>query len=236
LWACAYLHITYWDVRNKVGPVGSRIDIDPLEHPELVKAMRLLEWAMNHALHAEGTEEWPEDLPRPSAPNEDAHQDQVPDQIFLRALGFILCHEIAHAMLKHSYTKESSPSIEQEKDADREAIASYFDGCEGEESGEFQARGIGVITALYFCMLSGFFRGAWGGSTHPPKWLRLDIVLGALNLEENHPCLVFAAELKSLYLSISGHPSGGDFPTPAESIQGLIEECSSGELGTLDEE
>jgi hypothetical protein len=229
LWACAHLNITYWDIRQNAGELGTTVQIDPHDHPRLADALKLLEWAMNHAMASSGTDEWPEDLPKPQ-PSESTC-DEVTDQIMLRAMGFIFCHEIAHVMLRHSTGADAVISIEQEKDADRSAIDSYFDGCADPESGEYFCRAFGVVTAMFFAMLTGFFDGQWESTTHPPAWLRMDIVLGDLNLRDYHPAKVWASELKSLYLSLSGNQTGGRFPTPTESMQQLIEICSRGEVG-----
>lgn len=228
LWACSFLNLTYWRVRTREGPLGKRVDIDPNKKPRLKRAMILLGWALNHAFSARGEEEWPVGFPHPTSRYLRGSVEFDATQMTLRALGFILLHEFAHLVLKHEATVPSAISIDQEKDADREAVAWYFEGSRGKESSEFKARSSGVVAALYFASVTGFFDGEWGSSTHPPGWMRIEHVLGSLSLRDYHPTMVLASELKSLYLSFSGATTGGVFETPSEAMEDLYEFCSRG--------
>jgi hypothetical protein len=241
LWVCSYLNFIYWEVSQGCGAIGRAVDIHLAEHPRLLEGIEALYWA----LKVQPGDRWPVGLPQPRDDDREGSDGHIATQIALRAAALLVLHEIAHGLLGHEgrkkrqllenrddekrlRTEENYISIQQERDADREAFDLYFEGVD-RDSGEFSVKGLGAMTLIYMSMGRELFHPMQPG-THPPGWQRLEDLISQLDLPEDDFLLLFASHLKSLYLAISGHLSGGTAASPRESLGDLFEQLSRDNL------
>ena len=129
LWAHCYAYYTSFAVlRLKLQGASSQA-LYGLSDRDVQLAGDLLEWATNADIQIRiaqrlnqpvAVENAPDDTPMPFDEANPSVVRQMADAVFLRALAFILHHELAHIQLGH-IGAEGSLSIEQEYAADRAA-------------------------------------------------------------------------------------------------------------------
>ena len=204
LWVTSYLNAIYFHLANEKGAFSGQVVIDPLQEPELVTAMILFGRMLNAWHDPDSPQNWDDSLPRPNKTATKMSWENCADELTLTAIGYILDHEIAHVFLQHGPSKPGGWSIEQEKDADRQAVDWYFADFPDSHSNERIKRGLGVASALIAQVAAGMFLKDFGGESHPPSWQRLDQVLRQIENDPFHPIFAFVTQLLPLYRSMSG--------------------------------
>jgi hypothetical protein len=168
------------------------------------QALDLFGWVFNAWKDPNAPQEWPIGLPRPSEPSRAPSSDGLADEITLMAIGYLILHEIAHIILLHGPTEKSGWSIDQEKEADQQAVEWFLAAYRDSTDNQRIRRGLAIATALIKQVAEGMFTGDFGGETHPPKWQRLDQVLRLVEDDPQHPIFAFVAHLLPFYRSMSG--------------------------------
>lgn len=200
IWVLSYLNGLFYDRVFKAG-LTKPVQLDPANDPELLNALKLVGWILNAWSDPESPQEWPADLPKPCSNPSKKSLEALADGLTLSTLGFLLLHEIAHAELKHHPTTKTEWSIDQEKDADREASELYLDGTDDPVR---TYRLVGMANALLTQVIQSLFTREFGGQSHPEKWNRLfNVVVGAES-DPDHPVFAFLAQLTHLYTHLSG--------------------------------
>ena len=226
IWASSYLNGIYYYTVGKKGGLSKSVAIDPSEEPEVLSAMKLFDWALNASLGKDVPKDWPDDLRQPSADVSRDSWENLADELTLVGVGYVLLHEAAHVFLKHDPSTPSGWSIDQEKDADRQAVEWYFqDTAPG--SNERTKRGLGVATVLLARVASAMFTGKFGGQSHPISWQRLDQMIRLMESDGVHPVFAYLAHLLPLYRSMSGKTfAPGAFDDFLHAFDSFIDDLS----------
>jgi len=116
LWAFTlYCWVLYQEYRE--GQIKGAEEINCVGNRRLQNAYSVLHWARENMLTS-GIGEWPKDLPAPQANPENESDIHVANELFLCALGWMLCHEIGHIVLQHPPIT-TGYSEQEEKEADQ---------------------------------------------------------------------------------------------------------------------
>jgi hypothetical protein len=207
LWAFAYSHFCSFDAlrTEKLRDLRTRkVAFDGNERLE--KAAALLSWAITWELQARQLRKppsdvatWPDGLPHPVANPPKKSDEDVADELFLVALGYILHHELAHLRMKHTGQRGVS-SVLQEKDADR-AAAEWLLGVGLDESEpRFVKRAFGVAVALMWLAAASIHAGLRQSDTHPPGYDRLFQIISQYVTDDMHPVWAFVATGLEMHL------------------------------------
>jgi hypothetical protein len=157
LWASAY---AYWILYSRPDLTQDPVDSD---------AMRLLRWTIENAV-SHSAKPWPADLPRPSSNPRSDSDIHAANELMLSAVAFLLHHELAHFRLGHGRSPAGPDSIQQEREADYEAVRWILEGC---PKADFEKRALAA--AIAFCTLINVevHRGPRHATTHPASYDRL---------------------------------------------------------------
>ena len=211
LWVCSYLNFLYYDKWFRAGGLKKSFALDPNTDAELKAAMELFEWSLNAVFGKTPFTDWPDTLPQPL---EDAGRnswENFADELTLEAVGYVILHELAHVYLGHQGTNDSQLSINQEKEADVQAIDWLFRDTPEPHNGHRIKRSIAVASSLMMLCAFSLFTGDWGGKSHPPTWERLREVILQIANDEDHSVFVFLFLLLSLYRNMAGRaPIGSE--------------------------
>ncbi len=207
LWACGYLNMMYWDKLYKAGGLARSVVMDPSGDFELQNAYKLFEWSLNVFDGNIPGLKWPANLPMPLPDAGGNSWEALADELTLEAVGYLLLHEIAHVYLKHDVSESSAWSIEQEKEADSQALEWIFRGAQNPTNGHQIKRSISIATALLMQCAFALFTKKWGGESHPPKWQRLDQAMRQIATDPNHPVFAFLGQLARMYRTMAKSPS-----------------------------
>ncbi len=241
VWSISYLNFLYYcRVVDAGGPFKS-VTIDPTEDDDLRNAMKLFEWSLNVVSRRCSGEDWPEELPRPEKDPKKDSWEMFADEVTLESFGFILLHELAHVVLKHQgFTSEQREnndiahwSLEQEREADAQAIEWFFRDLPNPSDGRRIKREIGVASILLGLVAKALFSGNWGGRTYPPTWQRLHSAVTSIEPDKEHVIYAFLSHLSTLYKSMAGK-SGSQTPQMssfAEAFEHFIDDLSRENAG-----
>lgn len=208
LWACGYLNMMYWDKLYKAGGLTKSIIMDPENDIELQRAYKLFEWSLNVVEGKISETEWPTGLPQPLANAPRESWEILADELTLEAVGYLLLHELAHVYLKHDVSAKSVWSIEQEKEADSQAVEWIFRGVHNPTNGHQIKRAISIATAFLMQCAVALFTKDWGGKSHPPRWQRMDQVIRQIATDPDHPVFAFLIQLARMYRTMAHGSSG----------------------------
>lgn len=171
-----YLELTSQSKRDTSLP--QRLELSPKDSPEIELAARTLKTAMIAA--GQGSALLWYDLPRPVKPQEVTRERSLivtAGEMTLCSLGFILHHELAHIQLGHQGHVDTQWTLDQEKEADGEAIQ-WILGKAPEMSEIMVAKrlwGIGIATIFSIAIsLTKRSDKAQTSNTHPQPYERLD--------------------------------------------------------------
>ena len=173
-------------------------------------AMELFAWVLNAWLDPNAPQEWPQHLPKPTPDAEKQSWENFADELTLSSCGFLLLHEMAHVYFGHHKIDDSWWSIEQERDADREASHWYFRDAPDSADHLHIKRLIGTANALLMSVIRGFYTGRFEGKSHPESWNRIYNVISQIEVDRKHPVYAFLAHVLPFYRKISGETFVGD--------------------------
>lgn len=101
------------------------------------------------------------------------------NQLFLNAINYIMCHEFAHAELKHAECRGKKDPQEIENEADKRAYDLMLDGCDGDNEMSIK---MGILMAL--CSLLMLTPKPVKGGSHPMAHHRIKIYLEYIKPDE----------------------------------------------------
>ena len=201
-WAASFMYIRFHDAISEETEQGRAdpVVIDFEKSPRLREAARLFEWAIN-SWRTCSDDPWPQHLPMPLAePVGDSDEDFAED-LSLRAVAFIVHHELAHIRLGHRGPSE----VELERDADNTAAAWLLGDIDDEESDEFTRRALGVATALAVLVARRIHGGGHDGPSHPRAYDRLMHTLIHHIENADHIVWYFVSHILKLHLDNASH-------------------------------
>lgn len=122
-----------------------------------------------------GLFDWPNELPKP----EDHERNEfvnLTNQLFLYAMNYIMCHELAHRELGHSIGLTGDKSRQQEYDADERSFELLLQGRDGNNNMTLE---LGILLGL--CSMLMLVPNENDGITHPSSINRLKAFLQKLD-------------------------------------------------------
>ena len=208
LWCASYAYYAFRveleaQIRSHGGK-PARLEITSNDSPEIAAAMRALRASMVAACNGQPLS-W-DGLPRPVDPKpvpKDGSLVAKAGEMVLGAFGFIMHHELAHVRLGHAGGPDTQWTLDQEKDADSEAICWILDKAPMAPIAAVAKRtwGIGIATAFMTAVRLG--RRAQGASpapvedqTHPQPYDRMDKAI-------QHPAIQGNDTLKATMTSLA---------------------------------
>jgi len=166
------------------------------DDPVVDQGMKLLSWSVRP-----NADPWPQDLPRPTYPPKPDSDDHAATELMLCAVAFLFHHELAHVRLAHPPTQRGLDSIENERQADREAARWVLEGAQDEI---LTKRLLGVAIAISVLVGRNIRGTGAANDTHPRAFDRLMDTLGSHTPDPNHPAWAFASVLMKLDMDRAG--------------------------------
>lgn len=144
LWACSY---HYWIVTQEYAKAqhAGQKTFNATGNNRLQDAAKLAAWSEDN-MKTSGLAPWPQRLPAPSHTPTRHGDIHVANELFLCALGWIVHHEIGHAVLGHPAIPVGF-SKQQEKEADLYATQWILSGLDWNDL-RLHKRALGVAIAL----------------------------------------------------------------------------------------
>ena len=224
LWASCYLNFLYYDKWFRSGGLDNQTTIDPEQDPELKTAVELFEWSFNAVFNKSIFTDWPDTLPSPPEEAKKGSWEFFADDLSLEALSFLILHELAHVHFGHQPTQESHKSIEQEKEADAQAVDWFIGDITNPYNGHRVKRSIAIASTLMMLCAHSYYTGKWGGKSHPPTWERLREVVFQISNDKRHPVFAFLTEMIKQYRRMSGRLTNDEvsFDSFLEAFESFI--------------
>ena len=228
LWVTSYVAGIYYDIARRKGALRGSVVVDPAEYPELWKAMELYAWLINAWFDPTASQTWPEGFPQPTPDNPPDSWEAYANECTLYGVGYILLHEIAHVARGHGPSRgDAGWSIEQEKEADRQAIDWLFSDQPDPASRTRIKRGIAVGLALVSQVAGAMFTGKFASKDHPPEWQRLDQIVHYIEDDPAHPVFAFLSQVLPFFRTISGGLFHGKaYDDYLQAFDGFIDQLS----------
>jgi hypothetical protein len=199
LWASSHAHIVLYDEYRKAQRAGCE-QFNTGGNSRCKNALDLLSWAVRN-LNSYGTDEWPQDLPRPVQFPEHGSDVRVTNELFLCGVAWIVHHEIAHIRLGHTPVQTNRSQVE-EFEADLEATKWMLE--HSSVDAESQKRTLGIATAMLSIMGIERDRDFNVSHSHPVAFERLYRCLDIACVEENDNVFAFASVIMQIQLWYSG--------------------------------
>lgn len=213
LWACTYAFLVFFDEYTQDQRAYlNKFDMTANSHRR--GAWDLMQWALENVLHS-GTEQWPDKFPKPRMSADMTNHVRVADELFLVALAWIIHHEIAHVRGKHAGRK-TVYSLEQEKEADREATRWIL--SKSPSQGHSVKRTLGIATAILTLQTLQEPGSSLGFRTHPKAFERLYSCLEGSGVGATDQVYAFAVVL----IQILGASYGIEADIHGETFQDIL--------------
>jgi hypothetical protein len=204
LWAAAHLYLVAIRAYQEAQKDGK--SMFGLAEDSRVAAAYLL-YLDRMKLVAQGvSQEWPKDSPKPTRYPFKHTDGYATNELFLVAIGWVIHHEIAHAMLDHE--EGSIDSVREEKQADREATRWVC--TQPADDDELFKRAIGISTAILFLIALDLHLSRRTLTTHPPSWERLLDALDIACLADDHRVYAFTFVMLDIHLAAHGITGNND--------------------------
>jgi len=182
LWAMTYSSFVLYEegVQRRMleGTFTGAIQYDT---PLLIRARALGDWAERFAGRYEPWNE--RDLPNPRS-YRDAQEKSLAEKtngIFLRAVTYLLFHELGHLSEAHFRTDSDAEQLEQEKQADNFALSFLSDSASNEIQRRISGAALVLLTTSSL-FLATEFRQIWQ-RRHPHTHDRIRHAISGLNLQ-----------------------------------------------------
>jgi hypothetical protein len=196
LWASAHAIWVVYDRHLNGKKIDKPLVLNATDDPVIARALHLLSWSLRPA-----KSEWPNDSNKPTANPAFASDEQVATELMLMATAFLLHHELAHYRLSHPPTTRTPESIENERDADREAARWLLESAP-EAQQEKRLLGVAIGLAALVCW---DIRGSGVASdSHPRPIDRWINTLSEFAPNDHHPAWAISAMLLKIYLDHAG--------------------------------
>lgn len=201
--------------------------IDPHSHPGVDKALNLLNWALDNYFHPEKAVEWPADLPAPVEDPDPESDVAVADELCLVSCAFMLHHELAHLCRGHVPTNDKEWSLDQEKEADNDAV-DWVLSLVPINSPFFKKRILGVAGATLLTTALSLYRTNLGGGTHPFPYDRLSSQLNRFLGKDPHTAKAMAFAVLDLHFRNSKRGwDGGPFKSWGDALEALCDRLAA---------
>ena len=198
LWAAAHLYLmairAYEEAQKKGKDVFGLAD-----DPRVAAAYLLYLDRLNLVAHG-NVQEWPQNSPKPTRYPYKHTDGYATNELFLVATGWVIHHEIVHAMLGHKDI--GIDSVREEKQADREATR--WACTHPANDNELFKRAMGIATAILFLIAMDLRLNRHTLTTHPPSWERLLDALDIACPSSDHRIFAFTFVMLDIHLATHG--------------------------------
>lgn len=236
IWCASLAHFLFYYHFIQGKSFHEPTQIDPHSHPDVDKALQLLNWALGNHFHAENQVEWPADLPAPvETPNPESNE-AVADELCLVTCAVMLHHELAHIIHEHIPTREKGWSLDQEKEADNDAV-DWVLGLVSIDNPMFKKRILGIVQATALTAALSLYRNHMGGGTHPFTYDRVSSQLNRFLGQDPHTAKDMAFAVLDLHFRNSKRgwtQGGGPFKTSEEALEALCDRLADEAHGRVD--
>lgn len=197
---CMYVyHVEMTLKRHRNVNEGKENLLDGVDFPKLRAAMSLMDYAMRLL---QNFEPWDLNLPNPAYYQDDLDTIVTTvNGIYLKAMNFVIGHEIAHLELDHT-TGEADPllsELDMEIQADNRSIELINDGLTNFNEATVQ---IGLLAALCALLLTSSKLEAGG---HPDADDRIGAFIEHIDIEDNNDLWALAVLAYRLWAVHHGH-------------------------------
>jgi hypothetical protein len=211
LWCSCLFHFVLYDEYATAQSEGENT-FDFNENERRKNAVLLLKWAKNKL--SGGSEEWPQNLPRPCSKPNQLSDEHVTNELFLISFAWVIHHEIAHIRLEHSIAV-AARSQQEEKDADLSAVVWILDNCESQP--EYRKRAYGVVAAI-LAIHEREKGNADAFGSHPTAFTRLDNCLSKIKIGPDDEIYAFAGVILQIHLAYLGKDTAHNTDTFREML------------------
>jgi len=192
VWCISYALWTLYDeaIAKPSQNLHAGLQINEINSTQIDVSVRLFKYALSLIRHFTTWEK--NELPNP----EHYQADQIfyierSNAVYLQAMNFIICHEVAHTELGHTQENRGlltdQEIIMRKKNADERSIRMILQGVTPETELTVHA---GLLTGI--CSLL-FFRSKTKGTTHPNTDDRIDQLLRIIDAKATSPLWGMAA-------------------------------------------
>lgn len=217
LWATAHLYLTAIRAYEEAQKAGR--SVFGLAEDSRVAAAYLLYLDRLDLVACSTSQEWPKGSPKPLRYPYKHTDGYATNELFLVAIGWVIHHEIAHAVLEHE--DGSIDSVREEKQADREATKWVC--TQPADDAELSKRSMGLATALLFLIALDLRLNRHTVTTHPPSWERLLDALDIACPADNHRVYAFAFVMLDIHLT--AHGIGGNIDRSGTFRDMCVDAC-----------
>lgn len=222
LWCVVYAYVVLFDVVFARRSAADWSEVSLKNPPVVKRAMAVLHWAMQDWLDDETRS-----LPAALLPSRSSSHAAVANDLCLGAVAFILHHELAHHRLCHDAEAEGEQAIQQESDADADAVDWILGGVDVTTLA-FTKRAIATTVALLAMTARGVHSGAFGGNKHPRSFDRMFNALDRHNLDSNHAVWMFATVALKLHLDNSEQtPAMNEFESFRDCMDAYVDQLAA---------
>lgn len=221
LWAMTYSSFVIYEEGVQRRMLEGTFDgVIRYETPALARARALGIWAERFAgAYAPWNEK---ELPNPRS-HRDAQERMFAEkanEIFLRQVSYLMCHELGHLSEGHFRTEDDAEQLEQEKQADNFALSFLVDSATDERQRRIAGAALVLLTSSGL-FLAAEFRQIWK-RRHPHTHDRIRHAISGLNLgsQESKDYVYYLASIR-LREFLAKHGLAPD-PLPEETTEDLF--------------
>lgn len=149
LWAFSH-HCWVMTQEYAAAQRAGQSQFDCIGNNRLRESAHILQWAKSNLIGS-GKEQWPRSGPRPKQESHSDDDSRVATELFLCAIAWILCHEIAHVELQHPLINTSFS--EQEEQAADKFATEWLLGDLSKCDPKLKKRALGLTVAV-LCLQS----------------------------------------------------------------------------------
>jgi Peptidase U49 len=227
LWCASYAYYAFLlDIESQIQSntnTPHKLEITSNGNPQIASAMRALQAAITSAQKRQSLS-W-QGLPQPVEPRPLPQNGSLvakAGEMTLTALGFIMHHELAHIRLGHHKGTDSQWTLEQEKDADSEAINWILSKAPMDSIEAVAKRTWGMVISTSFMtairldsLIQGISPNQVVSQTHPQPYDRLDKAIQHSVIQDNNTlrttmtsfaCSALVPHIRIAELSLGGRP------------------------------
>jgi len=224
LWASVYAYfVVYNDVIRYQDPTKQGL-VDLTTNDRTSKSCKLLRWAFESRIN-ESKDEWPDDLPMPTAIPEPESEEHVANEFALGAIAFMLHHELSHIRLGH----QPPSNIEDEREADAVALDWVFSKADYSNERLIQKKALCCAVGLADLCAFGIHTGYFNGVDHPASYDRLVYGLRRVIEDDCHVSWFFVSAILSLHMTNAGYSMPTTvYDTPYAYVEDIANQLSRG--------
>lgn len=205
LWVTSWVSIRFYDFIAGRNPVDSQT----IDATAMSNEFQAMQWAYDKLLSRRSQTIWPSQIPlpfldiTPSVPHtyEELCKLRARDTM-MSAFAYYFHHEMAHIRLNHNPVSDFS--IDQERDADRQAAQFLLEGADPNNLLDWliQRRYLGVSIGLNALLSRGIYTRKFHSDSHPRSFDRLAWILNEYITDADNEIYAFNVVILKLHIQL----------------------------------